>query len=61
MILPNLTHFGHDGSCYFNNLSDPTRSIVVIWVNFFQAELMVEICSKSLVEAFGKVLLLRFS
>ena len=19
MILPNLTHFGHDGSCYFNN------------------------------------------
>ena len=28
--------------------SDPTLSIVVICVNFFQTEIMVEICSKSL-------------
>ena len=41
--------------------SDPTRSIVVIRVNFFQAELMVEICSKSLVRAIGKVLLMKLS
>ena len=42
-------------------LSDPTRSIVVIWVKFFQTELMVEICSKSLVRAIGKVLIIKFS
>ena len=42
-------------------LSDPTHSIVVIWVNFFQTELMVVICSKSLVRAIGKVLLMKFS
>ena len=30
---------------------------MVIWVIFFQTELMVEICSKSLVRAMGKVLL----
>ena len=29
------------------NLSDPTCSIVVIRVNLFQTELMVEICSES--------------
>ena len=28
---------------------------------FFQTELMVEICSKSLVRAIGKVLLIKFS
>ena len=41
--------------------SDPTLSIVVIWVNFFQTELMVERCSKSLVRAMGKVLLINCS
>ena len=39
----------------------PTRSIVVIWVKFFQTELMVKICSKSLVRAMGKVLTIKFS
>ena len=32
-----------------------------IVVTFFQTELMVEICSKSLVRAMGKVLLIKFS
>ena len=41
--------------------SDPTRSIVIIWVNFFQTELMVEIYSKGLVRAIGKVLLMKLS
>ena len=41
--------------------SDPTRSIVVIWVNFIQTELMVKIHSKSLVRAIGEVLLMKFS
>ena len=34
---------------------------MVIYVNFFQTELMVEIYSKSLVRAIGKVLLMEFS
>ena len=34
---------------------------MVIWVNFFQTELTVEICSKSLVRAMGKVLLIKLS
>ena len=42
-------------------LSDPTRSIVVIRVNFFQTELMVEICSESLFRAIGKVSLMKLS
>ena len=46
---------------YTKHKSDPTRSIVVIRVNFFQTELMVEICSKSLVRAIGKILLIIFS
>ena len=37
------------------------RSIVVIWFKVFQTELMVEIYSKSLVRAIGKVLLIKFS
>ena len=41
--------------------SNTTRSIVVIWVKFFQTELMVESYSKSLVRAIGKVLLVKFS
>ena len=45
----------------FKFLSDPTRSLVVMWVNFLKTELMVEICSKSLVRAIGKVLLIQFS
>ena len=44
-----------------NLLSDPTGSIVAIWVNFFQTELMVEIYSKSPVRAIGKVLLMKFT
>ena len=32
---------------------------VVIRVNFFQTELMVDICSKSLVRVIGKVLLIK--
>ena len=40
---------------------DTTRRIVVIQVNIFQNELMVEIYSKSLVRATGKVLLIKFS
>ena len=40
---------------------DPTRSMVVIWVKFFQTESKVEIYSKSLVGAIGKVLLMKFS
>ena len=34
---------------------------MVIWVKFFQSELMVEICSKSLVGAIGKELLIKLS
>ena len=41
--------------------SDPTCSIVVLRVKSFQTKLMVEICSKSLVRAIGKVLLMKFS
>ena len=40
---------------------EPTNSIVVIWVKFFQSDLMVEICCKSLVRAVGKVLFIKFS
>ena len=29
MILPNLIHFGHDGSCYFNNHSRTKHRIMV--------------------------------
>ena len=36
------------------NISDPTGSIVVIWVHIFQTELIAEIYSKSLVRAIGK-------
>ena len=42
------------------DLSDPTLGIVVIWVKTVQAELMVEIYSKSLVRAIGKVLIMKF-
>ena len=35
--------------------------MVVIWVNYFQSELMVEIYFKSLVRALGKVLCMKFS
>ena len=41
--------------------SDPTCSIMVIWVNIFQTELVAEIYSMSLVRAIGKVLLMKFS
>ena len=34
---------------------------MVIWVEIFQTEIMVEIYSKSLVTAIGKVLLMTFS
>ena len=37
------------------------RSIVVIWAHISLNELMVEIYSKSLVRAFGKVLCMQFS
>ena len=40
---------------------DTTRSKVVIRVNYFQTELMVEIHSKSLARAIGKVLCMTFS
>ena len=43
------------------HLSDPTHSIVVIWIKLFQTELMVEINSKSLVRAIGKILLVNLS
>ena len=41
--------------------SDPTRSIVVIWVKIIQTELKVEIYSKCLVRAIGKVLHVKLS
>ena len=41
--------------------SEPTCSIVVICIQDFQIGLMVEIYSKSLVRAIGKVLLMKFS
>ena len=41
-------------------LREPTHSIVAIWVRIFQTELLVEIYSKSLVRAIGKVLLMKF-
>ena len=41
--------------------SDPTHSIAVIWVHFLQTELIVEIYSKGLVRAIGKVLLMKFN
>ena len=34
---------------------------LVIWVKFFQTDLIVEICSKSLVRAVGNVLLITLS
>ena len=40
---------------------EPTRSIVVISVKHFQTELMVEISSKILVRAIGKVLLMKLA
>ena len=42
-------------------MRDTTFSIVVIRVNFFQNELMVEIHFKSLVRTIGKVLHMKFS
>ena len=39
---------------------DTTRSTVVIWVKKNQNELMVEIYSKGLVRAIGKVLRMKF-
>ena len=42
-------------------LSDPTRSIVVIWVKNIQTESMAEIYSNSLVRAIGKVFLVKLS
>ena len=39
---------------------DTTRSIVVIWVKVFQKELMVEIFSKTVVRAIGKVFRMKF-
>ena len=39
---------------------DTTCIIVVIWVFFFQTELLVEIYSKSLVRAISKILLMNF-
>ena len=45
----------------YHTKSDPTCSIVVIQVKFVQTELMVEICSESLVRAIDKVLLMKFS
>ena len=44
-----------------NNKYIKTRSIVVIMATFCQTELVVEICSESLVRAIGKVLLIKFS
>ena len=29
VILPNLTHFGHDGSCYFNNYRRTKHPIMI--------------------------------
>ena len=29
MILPNLTHFGHDGSCYLNNYRRTKHRIMI--------------------------------
>ena len=43
------------------NIKGTQHSIVVIWVNIFQNELTVEIDSKCLVRAIGKVLLMKFS
>ena len=42
-------------------LKGHNKQLVVIWVRFFQNELMVDIYSKSLVAAIGKVLLMKFS
>ena len=42
-------------------LKGQTRSIVVIQVNIFQTELIVEIYSKSLGRAIGEVLLIKLS
>ena len=44
-----------------NYQSDPTRSIVVIWVINFRTDLILEICSKRLIRAIGKVLLMKLS
>ena len=44
-----------------HSLSDPTHTIVVIWVNIFQTELTSENYSKSPVRAIAKVLLMKFS
>ena len=54
--LPPQTNNSHQP---VHSPSDPTRSIVVIRVNFFQTELLVEICSESVVRAIGKVLLMK--
>ena len=47
--------------CFLYYLREPTHIIVVIWVQNVQTELMVEIYSKSLVRAIGKVLLMKLS
>ena len=52
---------GYRQSIIRDTTRDTTRSIVVIQVNNFQNELMVEIYSKNLVRAIGKVLLMKFS
>ena len=49
------------GCFWSGGSSDPTRSIVVIMAIYFQTELMVEICSESLVRVIGKVLLMKCS
>ena len=40
---------------------EPKRSIVVIWIKKLQTELMVEIYSKSLVRAIGKIFHMKLS
>ena len=51
----------YPGRSVRNTERDTTRSTMVVRVNFFQNELMVEIYHKSPVRAIGKVLLMKFS
>ena len=51
--ISNMAHWGINWG--------PKCTIMVIRVNFFQTELMVEICSKSLVRAVCQILLMKFS
>ena len=57
----NQSHTQNVRQSSWDQLRDTTRSKVLIWVKHFQNESMVEIYSKNLARAIGKVLCMKFS